>query len=269
MAYLRPAAIEEALAALAGQPMTLLAGGTDYFPARVGRAPEADILDLTGIAALRGITRTAEGFRFGACTTWTDLLEAPLPAAFDGLRAAARAVGGRQVQNTGTLGGNLCNASPAADGTPNWLALDAAVELASARGTRRLALADFVHGNRATARAPDEVLSAIMVPTPTPDSRGKFLKLGARAYLVISIVMVAAVAEFSAGRLSGLRLAVGAAGPRAVRLPAAEAAVLRGEPLSPAHLAPLAPIDDVRGSAAFRTDAALTLLRRAVAELTP
>lgn len=269
MAYLRPAAMEEALAALAGQRMTLLAGGTDYFPARVGRAPEADILDLTGIASLRGIAHGDGLYRFGACTTWTDLLEAPLPPAFDGLRAAARAVGGRQVQNTGTLGGNLCNASPAADGTPNWLALDAAVELVSARGTRRLAVADFVHGNRATARAPDEVLSAILVPTPAPHSRGTFLKLGARAYLVISIVMVAAVAEFAAGRLSGLRLAVGAAGQRALRLPEAENAVLRGEKLTTAHLAPLAPIDDVRGSAAFRNDAALTLLRRAVAELAP
>lgn len=261
------------MAALAAHPATLLAGGTDFFPARVGRAVEPDILDLTGIAALRGIARTGQGFRFGACTTWTDLLRADLPPAFDGLRAAARAVGGVQVQNAGTLGGNLCNASPAADGTPNWLALDASVELVSARGVRVLKVADFVLGNRSTARAPDEVLTAITVAHPAPGARGVFLKLGAREYLVISIVMVGATMVVSDGKVAQARIAVGACGPAPTRLPDAEAALVGHAPdasrITAAHLTPLAPIDDVRGSAAYRHDAALTLVRRAVGALAP
>lgn len=261
------------MAALAAHPATLLAGGTDFFSARVGRPIEPDILDLSGIAALRGIARTDQGFRFGACTTWTDLLDAGLPPAFDGLRAAARAVGGVQVQNMGTLGGNLCNASPAADGTPNWLALDASVELVSARGVRVLTVADFVLGNRSTARAPDEVLTAITVPEPLPGVRGVFLKLGAREYLVISIVMVGAVLALADGKVAAARIAVGACGPAPTRLPDAEAALV-GHPPDPArilaaHLSPLAPIDDVRGSAAYRHDAALTLVRRAIGALAP
>ncbi len=271
MGYLRPAAIDDAVAALAAHPATLLAGGTDFFPARVGRAVEPDILDLTGIASLRGIGVSAAGFRFGACTTWTDVLRADLPPAFAGLRAAARAVGGVQVQNAGTLGGNLCNASPAADGTPNWLALDASVELASVRGVRTLPVEKFVLGNRRTARAQDEVLTAITVPLPAPATRGVFLKLGAREYLVISIVMVAAVLTLAGGRVAAARIALGACGPCPLRLPDAEAALLGHAPdpqrVRADHLAPLAPIDDVRASALYRQDAALTLVRRAVAAL--
>jgi CO/xanthine dehydrogenase FAD-binding subunit len=269
LGYLRPAAIEDAVAALAAHPATLLAGGTDFFPARVGRAVEPDIVDLTGIAALRGIARTEAGYRFGACTTWTDLLRADLPPAFDGLRAAARAVGGVQVQNAGTLGGNLCNASPAADGTPNWLALDASAELASVRGVRTLPVEEFVLGNRRTARVPDEALTAITVPQPAAGARGTFLKLGAREYLVISIVMVGAVLMVVDGKVAQARIAVGACGPAPARLPDAEAALLGHAPdpmrITAAHLAALSPIDDVRGSAAYRRDAALTLVRRAVA----
>ena len=134
----------------------------------------------------------AGGWRIGALTTWTDVAEAPtLPAAFDGLRAAARPIGGRQIQNAGTIAGNLVNASPAADGTPNLLALDAVVELASAaRGVRRLPVGDFVTGNRSTVLAPDELVTAVLVPDAPPASPGPtFLKLGSRAYLVISIVV--------------------------------------------------------------------------------
>jgi CO/xanthine dehydrogenase FAD-binding subunit len=270
--YLRPASLAEALAAMSAAPRVPLAGGTDHYPARVALAPDEDLLDLTAIPDLRGITEDEAGWRFGAATTWTDVIEAGLPPLFDGLKAAAREVGGVQIQNAGTLGGNLCNASPAADGTPNWLALDADVELACAEGTRTLPVSDFVLGNRRTDRRADEILTAIRVRRPDGPARGTFLKLGARRYLVISIVMVAAVATVDpAGRIAAARVAVGACSPVPVRLPALEARLVGARPdaalVEPADLDPIAPIDDVRGTAAYRRDAALTLVRRAVAEL--
>jgi CO/xanthine dehydrogenase FAD-binding subunit len=270
--YLRPTSLPEALAALAARPVLPLAGGTDYYPTRLGRQPEDDLLDLTGIDALRGVREAADAWRIGATTTWTDLIEAPLPPLFDGLKVAAREIGGVQIQNTGTIAGNLCNASPAADGVPPLLALDARVHLASARAERVLPLAAFVLGNRRTARAADELVTAITVPKPARSAHAVFLKLGARRYLVISIVMVAAVAEFADdGTIATARVAVGSCSAAAARLPALEAALAGQRPdpslVAPAHLAPLAPIDDVRATAAYRRDAALTLVRRAVTAL--
>src|SRR4051812_20109551 len=225
--YLRPARLEEALAALA-RPWTVLAGGTDFYPARVGRAIEENVLDVTGIADLRGISAGPAGWRLGATTTWSELIETPLPPLFDGLKQAAREVGGRQIQNAGTLAGNLCNASPAADGVPPLLALDAEVELVSSCGKRRLALDDFILGNRHTARAPDEILSAVIVAEPHACARSAFLKLGARRYLVISIVMVAVVVDFAPNHtICDARIAVGSASVVATRLPVLEAR-LRG-----------------------------------------
>lgn len=270
--YLRPTDLSEALAALAAGPHVLLAGGTDHYPARVLHEPEEDLIDLTAIPALRRLDVTEEGWRIGATVTWSDLLAAELPPLFDGLKAAAREVGGLQIQNAGTLAGNLCNASPAADGVPNLLALDASVQLASLRGERTLKVAEFVLGNRRTARRPDEIVTAITIPRPARAARSAFLKLGARRYLVISIVMVAAVAEFAAdGTIAEARVAVGACSAAAMRLSALEAALVGHRPdaalVRPEHLAPLAPIDDVRATASYRRDAALTLVRRAVEAL--
>jgi CO/xanthine dehydrogenase FAD-binding subunit len=271
--YVQPVRLEEALDALA-RPHAVLAGGTDFYPARVGRLVGEDILDISRIKALRGISRDAGGWRLGATTTWSELLAADLPPMFDGLRQAAREVGGRQIQNAGTLAGNLCNASPAADGVPPLLALDAEVELASRMGTRRLPLAQFVTGNRRTALAADELLIAIRVPEPRHEARSGFLKLGARRYLVISIVMASAMLESVAGRVHAARIAVGACSAVAQRLPALEAALVgarldAGLPdrVERAHLSPLRPIDDVRGSAEYRSEAVVTLLRRLVGGL--
>jgi CO/xanthine dehydrogenase FAD-binding subunit len=271
--YLRPTSLPDALTALAARPCTLLAGGTDHFPARVLHVPDETILDITALPGLRGIEAHPDGWRIPALATWTDLIEADLPPVFEGLRVAARQVGGVQVQNAGTICGNLCNASPAADGIPNLLALDAVVELASTAGARTLPIADFVLGNRRTARRPDELVTGLRIPHPPSQARSVFLKLGARKYLVISIVMVAAVAEYAPdGRIASARVAVGACAPVARRLPELEAAIVGAGAASPslvqpAHLAPLAPIDDVRGTAAYRQEATLELLRRAMASL--
>jgi CO/xanthine dehydrogenase FAD-binding subunit len=270
--YIRPTSLEEALAALA-RPWTVLAGGTDFYPARVGRAIDDNVLDITAIADLRGIEATSEGWRLGATTTWSELIETDLPPLFDALKQAAREVGGRQIQNAGTLAGNLCNASPAADGVPPLLALGAEVELAGRAGTRRLPLPAFITGNRRTVRAPGELLVAIHIPKPSRPARSGFLKLGARRYLVISIAMAAATLEIDGQRVAAARIAVGACSAVAQRLPALEAALVGAlldrleDRVEPAHLAPLSPIDDVRGSAAYRRDAVVTLLRRLLRSL--
>ena len=266
--YLRPDRLSEALAALR-RPLTVLAGGTDFYPARVGRAIDEDVLDITAIASLRGISAGGEGWRLGATTTWSELLAAELPPLFDGLKQAAREVGGRQIQNAGTLAGNLCNASPAADGVPCLLALDAEIEIAGSVGRRLLPLRQFITGVRRTALTRDELVVAIHVPRPGNEARSAFLKLGTRRYLVISIAMAAATVEIADGRVASARIAVGACSPVAERLPNLEAALV-GAPLDArladrvevAHLAPLSPIDDVRGSAAYRSDATVTVLRR-------
>jgi CO/xanthine dehydrogenase FAD-binding subunit len=280
-AYLRPTRLDEALALLArpaARPPLVLAGGTDLYPARVGKPIDEDVLDLSAIDSLDGIAETADGWRLGATTTWSTVAEAALPPLFAGLQQAAHEVGGRQIQNAGTLAGNLCNASPAADGVPALLALDAEVELAGSgggEGSRRLPLGQFIVGPRRTALVAGELVVALHVPRPARPAVGGFLKLGARRYLVISIAMASAVVEVDGDTVSAARVAVGACSPVARRLPGLEAD-LAGRPLvaladivAERHLAPLAPIDDVRGSAAYRRDAVVTLLRRLLGGFAP
>ncbi len=283
--YARPTGLAAALDALeagvrAGRPAVIVAGATDHYPARVGRVVDEDVLDVSALAGTRAIRPLEGGWWIPAGVTWTELVEFPLPPAFDGLKRAARAVGGLQIQNRGTVVGNVCNASPAADGTPNLLALGAVIEIASKRGARRLPIEAFVIGNRTTRREADELVTGIFVPDPVAELAGAtatstFLKLGSRAYLVISIVMVAAVVVRAQGdRIVSARFAGGACSPGARRLPDLEAR-LAGQLLGPgladlatdSDLAPLSPIDDVRGSAGYRRAAALVLVRRALEEL--
>jgi CO/xanthine dehydrogenase FAD-binding subunit len=264
-----PGSIAEA-AAMKAAGATVLAGGTDVYPAHVGRALPEAIVDLCGLRELRGVTDTGDAHRFGALTTWAEVAAADLPSGCDGLRAAAREIGGIQVQHAGTIGGNLCTASPAADGVPNLLALNATVELASPTAKRALPLGAFLTGYRSTALGQDEILTSVSVPRSGADAHACFLKLGLRRYLVISVVMVAAVVELEAGEVRDARVAVGACSPVATRLSALEGDLRgrRGDELAaavtPDHLGDLAPIDDVRASAAYRRHAALTLVRRAL-----
>jgi CO/xanthine dehydrogenase FAD-binding subunit len=267
-AYARPADLETALA-LAAQGRVVLAGGTDLYPV-AGAELAGDVLDITGIADLRGIS-TGDGLRIGGCTTWTEIAEASLPPALAGLQAAARVVGGRQVQNVGTLAGNLCNASPAADGVPPLLTLGAEVELASVRGVRRVALAAFLTGPRKTARQPDEVLVAVHIPAAALHGKSAFEKLGARAYLVISIASVAVRCVTNGRLVTDLVVAVGACSGIAQRLPLVEAALI-GAPVEGLAArvraadvaAALSPIADIRASADYRLTAATELVARAV-----
>lgn len=290
--YLRPTGLAEAVQALGARASTLgqrplvpLAGATDFYPARVGRAIDDDVLDISSLEELRGIRPAGAeggpgaggetGWRIGALATWSELLAAPLPSHFDGLRRAANTIGGPQVQNRGTLVGNVCNASPAADGVPNLLCLGAQVELVSIAGSRSVPVDAFVTGNRRTARRADELVTGLFVPGPHGETRSGFLKLGSRHSLVISIAMVAGVLVLDErGRVADARVAVGACSPAALRLPALEERLTGqacvpglGSLVEPTDLAPLDPIDDVRGSAAYRLQAVEVLLRRLLAEL--
>lgn len=272
--YDRPTALPDALRILSGGDRLVLAGGTDVYPATKAQALKRPVLDISAVETLRGITRSEDGMRIGACTTWSDIIAADLPPAFDALKLAAVEVGARQIQNVATIAGNLCNASPAADGVPPLLVLDAEVEMASVRGTRRVLLTDFITGVRRTVLQDDEMVTALHVPENSLGGRASFLKLGARKHLVISIAMIAARIDASDGVVTNVGLSVGSCSAVAVRLDAVEADLF-GRPAEPglsAHIADaavadaLSPIDDVRASASYRTHAAAELVRRTVEE---
>lgn len=270
--YAKPRTIEEAALAMSTQGALALCGGTDVFPAHVGRPLTRPLVDLSGISALRGIEETEQAIRVGAATSWSTIVKAALPPAFDALKAAAREVGSIQIQNRGTIGGNLCNASPAADGVPPLLCLDASVELASPSARRVLPLAQFITGYRKTALREGEIVTAIIVPRPSPHAASAFVKLGARRYLVISILMAAAIVEKDeAGRIVRAAVAVGAASPVAQRLAELEHALAGMEPggrpstrIEPYHLSGLSPISDVRASDGYRREAAISVVGEAL-----
>ncbi|MGL4324478.1 MAG: FAD binding domain-containing protein [Beijerinckiaceae bacterium] len=270
--YLRPDTIEDAIAALAQSNGRLFAGGTDIMPAYVDRAVTLPFIDISRISELHGISIDRDFIRIGGATTWANIIAENLPPDFRALQEAAREVGSWQIQNAGTLAGNLCNASPAADGVPPLLALNAQVELVSSAGKRILLLSDFILGNRKTALREGELLTAVIVPKSERTAVSRFSKLGSRRYLVISIVMAAVVLETDMnGIITDARIAIGACSAVAQRLPALERE-LRGQPYSPEsadivsaeHMNSLRPIDDVRGTALYRRDAAQTVVRRAL-----
>ncbi|MGB3833446.1 MAG: xanthine dehydrogenase family protein subunit M, partial [Mesorhizobium sp.] len=269
--YAKPTVLDDALGLLAGGSWRILAGATDIYPALGSRPLREDILDINGLAELRGIAETPAHWVIGACTTWADIARHPLPAAFRVLQEAALEVGSRQIQNVATVAGNLCNASPAADGVPALLVLDAEVELRSADGVRRLPVEKFILGNRRTALLPGEMLTAIRVPKRAATGRSAFFKLGARRYLVISIAMAAVRLVAEQGRIVQAAVAVGSCSAVAARLRGVEAALCGLEPgaalaeaVQSAPMDELSPIDDVRATAAYRLEAAREIVARAV-----
>jgi CO/xanthine dehydrogenase FAD-binding subunit len=270
LTYLIPTELNSALSSLAKAGNKIVAGGTDVYPAlKQGQAP-ARLLDVTRIKELSGISATQTGLRIGAAVTWSEIVKADLPATFDGLKQAAKEVGSLQIQNAGTIAGNLCNASPAADGVPPLLTLDAVVELASAaRGARMVPLQDFILGVRKTALLVDEMVTAIHIPNPPEGAGSAFEKLGGRKYLVISITMTATLIKCDAhGTITHARVASGACSPVAQRLTHLETDLIGMKPseveITSAHLSVLSPIDDVRGPGSFRLDVVREQCRRAI-----
>ena len=273
-AYHRPTSLSEALRIARRDDIVVVAGGTDVYPARTSRASwgqpnDGELLDISRITELRGIADRGDYWWIGALTTWSEIVRADLPALFDGLKAAAREIGGIQIQNRGTIAGNICTASPAGDSIPCLLALDAEVECVE--GTPyRVALAQFITGYRRIV-LDGGIVTGIRIPKRP--GRGHFLKLGARRYLVISIAMVAGTFDIDdvTGTIRSARIAVGACSAVAQRLPKLEAR-LAGTRLGDVQpiadeLAHLAPIDDVRADASYRRAAALQLVADLLADV--
>ncbi|MGZ6671772.1 MAG: FAD binding domain-containing protein [Solirubrobacteraceae bacterium] len=276
MEILAPDTWEQALAMKAAQPEAVpIAGGTDLMVAlNFDRARPQAILDLTRVPELRDWEADDGGLRIGAGVTYTRLIE-ELGSRLPGLAIASRTVGSPQIRNRGTVGGNLGTASPAGDGLPPLYVSDAEVELASATGTRRLPVADFVTGPKRQAAREDELIAAFHLPAAT--GAQQFAKIGTRNAMVIAVCSLS-LAIWPERR--AVCACIGSAGPTPIRAGEAEAFIAgvldedglwegRG-PLAGAALerfgelvaAAAAPIDDVRGSAAYRRHALAVLARR-------
>ena len=273
MAYALPATIEEALRLRDTGDSVIIAGGTDIYPASVDQAIHENIIDISRVDGLSAIESNDRNYRIGALITWTQMLEADLPPAFDALKLAAREVGSVQIQNVATVVGNICNASPAADGLPPLLALNAEIEIRSIDNVRIVPLSDFVLGNRETVLKANEMVTAILIPRSVDRDCSNFIKLGARKYLVISIAMVAANISLDANaRIEQVKIAVGSCAAVAKRIPALEKSLvgLTKDDFAPNRLTDehlltvLSPIDDIRATKPYRLHAARILVTRAI-----
>ena len=255
---LRPRTLADALVMLRDEgPLTPLAGCTDlYVNLQFGTLAERRFMDIWTLTELRGITSDRTVLRIGATTTFSDLSQSALVRRrLPMLVAAAREVGGRQIQNRGTLGGNIANASPAGDSLPVLAACDAAIVLQSAGGERRVPLTEFYTGYRASVRRPDELITAIEIPKV--EGRQYWRKVGTRRAQAISKIMCAAV------RGPVVKVALGSVAPTVLRLPKTEAILSNGGTLADAQAAlagEIAPIDDLRSTAAYRRAVGANLL---------
>lgn len=247
-----------------------MAGGTDLLARRRGRTP-GFVACLDRIGALRGV-RKEDGFlRLGACETHADLLDNPLVRERLPILGRALAVlGSPLVRNMGTIGGNIVTASPAGDTLPPLYALEAGLELASREGVRRLPLSEFISGPGKTQLWPGEIVSAVLVPLPRAGAMQHFEKVGRRKALAIAVVSLAALVWTDPGNVVvEAKLALGSVGPTVVRCTRAEKELV-GSRLDSASLVraaraareEVAPIDDLRASAAYRRDVAGNLLLR-------
>jgi CO/xanthine dehydrogenase FAD-binding subunit len=252
---LTPHTLDEALRLKAERPDALpIQGGTDVMVAlNFDRARPAAILNLNEVAELRGWSRVNGSLRLGAGLTYTEAMESRLSERLPALAEASRTVGSPQIRNRGTIGGNLGTASPAGDALPPLLVERAEVECASLRGVRRMPLADFVTGVKRNALADDELITAVVLtPSGAPQT---FMKIGPRNAMVIAVVSL----SVSAG--DELRASFGSASPRPVLVTAPRDEVST----FPDRVAAAAsPIDDVRGTAAYRRHALHILTKRAL-----
>jgi CO/xanthine dehydrogenase FAD-binding subunit len=260
---LEPKSLADALRMLRDEgPLVPLAGCTDlYVLLNFGTLPATRFVNLWPLAGLRAIRVRGDVLSIGALATYTDIIQSPLVRRrLPMLVAAAREVGGVQIQNRGTIGGNVANASPAGDTLPVLAASDATVVLQSAGGSRRVPFSAFYTGYRRSVLGGDELIAALEVPPV--GGRQWFRKVGTRAAQAISKVVMAAVAPIGD---DPPRIALGSVAPTVVRLPSTEAALAAGASLDEAQrllIEEIAPIDDVRSTAAYRSRVAANLLAR-------
>jgi xanthine dehydrogenase small subunit len=259
----QPRSLRDALRMLHDEgPLVPMAGCTDlYVSLNFGTLADTRFLNLWGLDELRQIRPSRDALLIGALATYTDVIHSPIVRKrLPMLVAAAREVGGVQIQNRGTVGGNVANASPAGDTLPVLAAADATVVLQSISDTRRVPFSAFYTGYRRSVIGPGELITAFDIPK----LRGRqwFRKVGTRAAQAISKVVMAAVAPV-AGELP--RIALGSVAPTVVRLPSTEAALAAGASIAEAQqllIQEIAPIDDVRSTADYRQQVAANLLAR-------
>ena len=253
-----PRTVEEALALKAEHPdARFIQGGTDVMvELNFAHSRPPAIVNIAELEELRGWSEEGDGLRLGAALTYTEAMATPLAEKLPALAEASRTVGSPQIRNRGTLGGNLGTASPAGDALPPLLVEGAELELASVRGVRTLPLTEFLLGVKRSALAPDELITAVrLVPSGGAQT---FMKVGPRNAMVIAICSLAVVVDTQAGEV---RAALGSAAvtARLVTVPLADAGSL------PERVAEAArPIDDVRGTAAYRRHALRVLAARAL-----
>lgn len=274
---LQPRSLADALKMLRDEgPLVPMAGCTDlYVSLNFGTLKDRRFLNLWGLEALRTIEIRGGLLCIGALVTHTDLIRSPLVGRrIPMLAAAAREVGGVQIQNRGTLGGNVANGSPAGDTLPALAAAEAIVVLGSARATRRVPFTGFYTGYRQSVRQPDELIVGFEIPAVTGTQW--FRKVGTRAAQAISKIVVAGVAPSDRSRetrgsraasrpAGGVRIALGSVGPTVVRAVRTEEALAGGATLADAQrilVDEIAPIDDIRSTAEYRRRVASNLLAR-------
>lgn len=269
--------LDEALALRAEHPdAVVLAGGTDLMVAlEAGGPPPVEVLNLWGCEGLSGVWETEDGgLRLGALTPFAALRDAPVPEA---LKDCARTIGASQIQARATLGGNIVNASPAGDSLPLWLALDASFELRSRVGRRVVPADTFFLSYRKVDLAPDELLTAILLPSVEYSGDTiVYRKVGTRLAQAISKVVLGGRVRLDGARVAAARLALGSVAPVPARLLNVEG-VLVGRELSAASVESalsrlnldIAPIDDVRSTAAYRARVAANVLRAWLCGLIP
>jgi CO/xanthine dehydrogenase FAD-binding subunit len=254
---LTPRTLDEALRLKAERPEAVpIQGGTDVMvELNFDRARPGVLLNLNEVTELRGWSRENGSLRLGAGLTYTEAMEEPLADLLPALAEAARTVGGPQIRNRGTIGGNLGTASPAGDALPPLLVSGTEVKLGSVEGDRWVALQEFLVGPKRNILHDDELILGVSVGTGTPDSRQTFMKIGPRNAMVIAVVSLAVRVD------QEVRAAFGSAGP----VPTLVRARLDEIDSFPDKVAEAAtPIDDVRGTAAYRRHALRVLTKRAL-----
>jgi len=251
--------VNEALGILRDDPRTPVAGATDVYVAlNFGTFAPRRFLDIWALDELRTISMHDGSLVIGALASYTALTQSHLVADHVPMLAeASRLVGGVQIQNRGTLGGNIANGSPAADGVPVLSATDAVIVLRSVDGERRIPVNSFYTGYRQTVMKPDELIVAVEIPHV--EGKQWFRKVGTRAAQAISKIVMAVV------RAESPRIALGSVGPTVVRVPRTEAALASGASADEAAEilgGEIVPIDDVRSTADYRRKVAMNLLKR-------
>ena len=263
--------VEGALLLLAAEPdRRPLAGGTDVMVMlAAGKLAPRKWMSIWGLGELRAIDVAPEQVTLGALTTYTDVrAHAILQAEFPMLCQAAAETGGWAIQNRGTLGGNIANASPAADSPPALLAYGAEVELRSQAGARWVDYATFHTGYKTTVLAPGELVSRVRLPRRRGERVHFYRKVGPRRAQAISKVCFAGCADLDGGRVTAVRIALGGVAPIIVRCPRAEAALVAGDERAVLG-AEIAPIDDIRSSIRYRRRVAENLYAELRNRLTP